>query len=468
MINCNYCQKEYKINGIKIHQNKCKQKNNDININIKKNDNNTNIVTNLFNKIPDDILIYIKSFLFIKKDDFCSFRMFHKNLINFTITSKRFFNLFYPNSIEHTFLKNNLIEESKLSLCKSNVVSKYPIKNSELDNDIQCSLVKNPHYKYGAPMKIYKISNILDFLYKKYQSKKMYDELEEKKDELKIKRLNIYNLLFEQYKLDKNVSLYQENYSFVSRGTPGIKNIENKIKNYFEIILRKEELNKYIRSNNLKLYDINIVKEYINENKYNLEFIIDKLKECKIREELLYNELLNNNISLKEQKNNEYISSKIHDFINYNKYSHTYISEQIVGKRDRKNNLIIELKKNGLKLRNDSEICQKYIDNNEYDLDYVVNTMVEMNFYYSYTNYSNIFQEEKREADRYYDSDEGRYVYDYIEVSNISKQRALTKWCSKYSSYEIAIENNVLPKSLYNKVEQYFNNFIYKNKRIKK
>lgn len=53
----------------------------------------------------------------------------------------------------------------------------------------------------------------------------------------------------------------------------------------------------------------------------------------------------------------------------------------------RYNRLSGELAKHGLVVRDDSRLCEDYVKKGRGKLDYVVETMVEMNFYFTHTNY---------------------------------------------------------------------------------
>ena len=64
---------------------------------------------------------------------------------------------------------------------------------------------------------------------------------------------------------------------------------------------------------------------------------------------------------------------------------------------DRETELIVELKKYGLELRNDSSYCNNYIYNNDGDIDEIVNRMCEMKFLFEYCNFRNEIQNVKEE-----------------------------------------------------------------------
>lgn len=81
-------------------------------------------------------------------------------------------------------------------------------------------------------------------------------------------------------------------------------------------------------------------------------------------------------------------------------------------REQRTQDLDIYLKSLGLSgIRGDSTLCQKYIDGNKITKEYVGTIMIEMQFYYDHTNYSNYIDyyiEQEREYKGYYDIDEVR------------------------------------------------------------
>ena len=89
-------------------------------------------------------------------------------------------------------------------------------------------------------------------------------------------------------------------------------------------------------------------------------------------------------------------------------------------KLTRKKKLIEELSKKKLKLRSDSYLCEKYINGSkEVSLEYIVDTMYEMNFLFSYTNYINILSNNINEI-----KDEGMF-YNIEEEKEYAKDIAI-------------------------------------------
>lgn len=101
----------------------------------------------------------------------------------------------------------------------------------------------------------------------------------------------------------------------------------------------------------------------------------------------------------------------------------------VKGIYERRKELVDELKKNNLELRSDSVLCKGYIMDNNYELEFVVNTMIEMDWLFKNTSYGNIMRELRR---NYYIDDK----------SYEAKRRAVRKWL-KYGKV-----NNNLPKHI--------------------
>lgn len=87
----------------------------------------------------------------------------------------------------------------------------------------------------------------------------------------------------------------------------------------------------------------------------------------------------------------------------------------VKGIYERRKELVGELKKNNLELRSDSVLCKGYIMDNDYELEFVVNTMIEMDWLFKNTSYGDIMRELRR---NYYIDDK----------SYEAKRRAVRKW----------------------------------------
>lgn len=91
-------------------------------------------------------------------------------------------------------------------------------------------------------------------------------------------------------------------------------------------------------------------------------------------------------------------------FGEYNKY---YYNQEL----DRRNELSNALNNVGLILRNDSVLCNNYIENNENTIQEIVEIMLEMDWFFKYTKYSTL-----------------RFQNVYIDSEN-GKRLAINDWC---------------------------------------
>ena len=122
-------------------------------------------------------------------------------------------------------------------------------------------------------------------------------------------------------------------------------------------------------------------------------------------------------------------------------------------KNDRRNNLINELKINGIEIRDDSIICKNYIENGEKDgnsLYGIVDIMTEMNFYYEKTSYRELLQSTRGNR-----RSNGNYLvwlpYDEENLRKLVKERCLEE-CAKFyvkDPYKMELEvPNILKKRI--------------------
>lgn len=134
----------------------------------------------------------------------------------------------------------------------------------------------------------------------------------------------------------------------------------------------------------------------------------------------------------------------------------------IIEQNNRRTLLETRLQEHRLRLREDSVLCSDFIHSNIGNIDNIVVTMLEMDFYFKYTPYPD---ESSKERDNYFYTDHnGRTIYRTLtenerrEISITAKRKALNKWCARYFSFEAAIERKHLPHSLIPSVKKYFDN----------
>lgn len=190
------------------------------------------------------------------------------------------------------------------------------------------------------------------------------------------------------------------------------------------------------------------------------EIIIqEKNKEERRRRKLFLETNIKN---IKEMVNYSYNFKAIYDsFLNTGEISKKISIEKYAYRYDRLKSLLEE---NGCVLRNDSVLCKRYIDNifkSSDDIHEIVDTMVEMDFFYKHTSYRRIREilYQKYEDSDYSDysdcSDYSEDEYynkkvDGIDLSRRSKEAALKSWLKKTD--KSSEKYKLLPRSLQNKL----------------
>jgi len=583
MIKCHNCQKDYKKNGLTRHLSYCLKKK--ILNSEKKEIKPSEIITNnYFDRMPDDIMLIIHSYIIensSKIDKFTPIASYYKNIIDISLISKRFYFLFSYNFFAEELKKSiisSIKEQNDKNICKKTAKSIYPLKDIELENDIQYKLVKNPYYRCAAPMKIYREIDILNFLRSKYGSYTQYLKLivmndierkkrTDKKKELEIKRKIKYDALFKKYNLlpidnnNNSNTLYDKYYDYIVNIRPSFSIIEKEVISKYEYNLRYDRVNKYILENNLQKMKSKIVDDYIENNSYEFESAmmditnknkrrielcnliadnnifytqlneyekkcaddyiyqynivslkddlidtVNKIKNIIIRRNTItdifkYQNIQNiqnhikpyenkkienyiekgiytlneiyeifsniteriqrtNNINMRllkecaDTKLNDKEELMVYNYINKNEPCIDKIIEVILSKNTRKIELIKRFNEVGIKLQNNLEICEQYIQYGNMTLDSVINIMLEINFYYTCTNYSNLC---------YYKLTYNSLTYN--KKAEKAKERALMDYIKKFETYEDVLLDSSIPPSLYDHIKIIFDtNISIKNK----
>jgi hypothetical protein len=223
-----------------------------------------------------------------------------------------------------------------------------------------------------------------------------------------------------------------------SKKYENMSNIESK-----ELINRKKCINTYGLIEN----DLDIIygnKKHRNFRQNDAIYKMVSVIELSYKKYGIYN----NFIKIKEQKELE---------IQLNK-------EQIENEiNNRRLTLINMLKKYKLFLRDDSVLCNNYIYENEGNPEEIVTIMVEMNFYFNCTKYSNLiynytsnYVDNARNYSFGYYGHKSLSQYEKNMLSEDAKKDALKKWCNNKKSIDEALCDSKLPMSLHDKVKMFF------------
>jgi len=205
---------------------------------------------------------------------------------------------------------------------------------------------------------------------------------------------------------------------------------------------------KYNGSKNLKIFiDNKIIKSNkLKETKLKNILIKENIKN--IRKEFLISKLIENNLEIDDDLTtcNQYINNERDDIVNIITILQEYKKIKN-NKLDRKNKLTIKLHENGLELRNDSRVCDDYINGIRNNMDEVITIMLEMNFFIKKTQYKNIMNnlinDYKKtirenygflEYDEYQEliDDQIHKLSDKAKKIAIKNQKNIPEYCKKY------------------------------------
>ena len=104
---------------------------------------------------------------------------------------------------------------------------------------------------------------------------------------------------------------------------------------------------------------------------------------------------------------------------------------KLIEQKNRKTELIEKLAEKGLQLRDDSKLCKSYIKRGEGDLQYIVDVMEEMDWFYKNTKYAKFYKEAKDREYENWRSYRGwgeSFEYDTTEISEIAKKMAISDY----------------------------------------
>jgi hypothetical protein len=379
---CDKCFKKFTINYMNFHKNKCMV--------VKSN-------RNMFCRLPIECLNIINDYLKLK-DNFTTYKRFFLNNLNVALVCKYLYNIFIIKT--KNFIKLSIEEEKKtveLKIAKK----EYGIKNKDI---IKYNLDKNELF----------LTNIMDIARIKYGS---YYSFLHNKDKIKKKKIihknnlitrkNNYDDLFEKY-YTSNIGMnkYNEFYDYIKTGKPSLLIIENDIVHNIEINNYEEKKNR-----DKLLRDIIIT--------YNL-----KINNIKSNITPLYDEYLKYG----------YLNNDDDDDIGQ-------VINSVIKRNERELILKNKLLEFDLYLSNYKNLTNNYLYKNTGNIDDVINTIREYNFYNRYTNYLEMYFKEKEE----------NFIVDEDEI----KLKAINEWIKQNKDFK---NLSYVPNSIYNIV----NNIVIK------
>jgi hypothetical protein len=209
-------------------------------------------------------------------------------------------------------------------------------------------------------------------------------------------------------------------------GLEGFLNEKRRRENKKNIREERKEKRESDRMNELR----EIEKKYnISMSDYYVDYCSGKLSK---------NQIASIIANLVEKKRRREEISNYSDFTNEEreKYENSTMTLEnfrngLIGQKNRRTALVKKLEEKGLQLRGDSKLCKQYIKRGEGDLQYIVDVMEEMDWFYKNTKYAKFYKEAKdREYEdwRSYRGWGESFEYDPTEISEIAKKMAISDY----------------------------------------
>lgn len=384
-------------------------------INVKKN-KPMKTQLNLFGKLPAECLHIINEYLRLK-DDFTTYKRYFINSLNVSLTSKYLYNIFL---IKDPQIKKLASDEASAEITKTTAKQNYGLTDKDMEN-LGCTETRHRVYRRTI-VKLYSLFDVMECAYVKHGSHFTYKTKQTTK---KNKR--------ENKKLEKELAVDKENQ------------------------LRKDKTNKLVaelEKNNVR-YNIceieNAVIDDVEESFRRLKLLAERRIELNQRLDRsgIYYDLAKD------------VESQIFTDV---ETAFRFVLSQNAEKTlnlARKTALSERLQEHGLAIRRDSRLCSNYVDHGKGNIDDVVTTMVEMDFFYRHTAYPRIYKSELNDWFKEQREFDGEYYHDLddetrSELSNIAKRSALKGWTKMYINNGLGDPTGCLylPVSLRSKVER--------------
>lgn len=391
-------------------------------------------------------------------------------------------------------------EEYNKRITASRAITEYLLTEDDLTK-MKCEMVRNPHYRSAASMRLYLLREVRAYCQQKYGS--LEDERVRREQKARIKidakiqkrndRISKVNGLFLSDRDDNNDSGIHEDplryycdeniKGFVEDGKPCFRDLKSLVmqrrRRYDALVGRIQEdddlsyLFQHLRHRVFTLY----IKD-LDQDSDDLDHVIQQGRAdiCRLQER---QERIDHVHQLKERwtltsEELRYLNSKFTNYIeNTSITSWESFLAMVEQTRQRLHELKTRLQEKDCALRNDSVLCDEYILHNKGRINEVVDTMVEMKFFFEHTNYascmSSLMRDYYRERRRHShgnwsdggyeeeeeDEDDRREIEaERKENSEYSKKCALEEWVRKFASKEAAKNCPYLPASLKSKIDR--------------
>jgi len=336
-------------------------------------------------------------------------------------------------------------------ICKSKALNQYVLTQTDLDSHPippEEYRVKNPHYRSGPPMTLYKQIEIEQVFLSKYdnlitqlvlqdqelpsQTPKQIAEIinDYLREQKYLKKQQKYYKILDKYNIRDEQDLPDWVQDKLREAKSGAE-YERVICGYLRFVklyklMKQEKLSKYIDhkvchdfiyqiDKTIKLEQIPSIIRFML-NKKNL--ISHAVKTYKINISKYSREISQYINSFEHELNPKSISNDLYTLIEYINRNEDDDNQ----KNLRTKELREKLKLRGLELRTDSVMCSNYIGGrDEYTCDELVDIMEQMNWFFTKTNYSAYSKQYDNE--RYEETKSSYYDYGYGETRNYYSSR---------------------------------------------
>jgi hypothetical protein len=366
MEKCINCNKEYTIRGMKLHRKKCDEKY----ILIKKKEDEKKEKDSkkikigfshdekiiIGNYLPDDCIKIIYEYLLLEDRNISSYKLYN-DINNISLVCKSF----YLNRPNIEYLKKKIQLEMNEMICRSWSMDIYGLTDDEMEL-LDYKIVSRA---WKGNMHLFNIVEVKELAYKKYGTEYDYNNYLKKKANIKLlskkekdliykERQKIYEELFLKYDYKKKSYLeeiYQYYGDYIKKGVPRISTIEDEIKNTIHKISIRDNLIIELNKKNIDYFETKEVLYYLygcnKKNQYSLasSLFIQQI------------EFSNYNINIViESLKNRMIKEEIYKNLNKDEYSS--LAYKFINNSDKNMDTFINL-------LNNLELINKYMDNNQ-------------------------------------------------------------------------------------------------------
>lgn len=352
--------------------------------------------------------------------------------------------------------------------------TEFFLTEDDLEN-LQCDLAKNPHSRFASCMRLYLLREVRAYCKQKYGSledergrrQKQAQSKHDAKAQKRNDRMSKVNNLFTSDDDPRRDYCEEIIKRFVEDAKPCFRDVKTMVlrrqARYDALVERIPDISQHMRHR--------VFTKYITQSiEFEVDHVVDLVRTDILR--LQQRQERTDRIHQLKQRLTEqelhYLDSTFANCIENTNVAWESFLTTVESIRQRLREIRLQLQEKGCTLRSDSVLCDDYIVHNKGCINHIVDTMVEMKFFFEHTNYaywmSSMMRDYYRERRRYShgwfdDEDEDEDDRREIEAerkqnSKHSKQCALEEWVRTFASKEQAKNSPYLPSSLKSKIDR--------------